>query len=561
MGLCCGRSAMPVVDDRGRKHRALHPKVSVTPMPTVEFDIIAPEDAGDLTLNMMRRGSSGGAFFMNASLHTVSEFSFTMADCKGQSLSGTLRDDAARSFLTNGMNEVLPDHVKGFLSSICEVTHAEPPNTLEDSFFETSISTLNQTRGHRYRIGGSSAAKLTAEEKLYIDKAHSTEERIARLVDLEQMSRQDIYGVWKMNNTMMFLGWKGALPTLRRLRKGSQSRKRNSAREVLVIHAKDIDLQLEDDKRRENGAGFQGVLGRRCEGDEQEVMFSPSEALETTTRSKTVAEHYQLLALTAREISITASVQAQVVHDTWDFLSLPEASTHLNTGNVFFRFVCSPVRHLGTDSLELINTFINESSFADEVQENNVPKIHIFSPEEQNKYVSILVKTMYLLPGVRLSHLDADLLASLDYQRNCQPGNNKFESPEDIHTFRTVKTVIRFVFSITIQMKVSAITDSVALQKFRDVDGMVPAKVLLLERTKRNIHKMDSTVKVRSVLLYYPVNAGLLVTNVTIVLNTSLPTVVSSLMQTFGTQGATEAAQTAKQTRRYLIHRFGDSRS
>ncbi|RNE97825.1 putative aspartate aminotransferase, mitochondrial [Trypanosoma conorhini] len=561
MGLCCGRSALPVVDDTGRKHRALHPKVSVPSLPTVEFDVIAPEGTVDLTLSMVRGGGPGAALFLDDSLHTVSEFSLTLADYKGQSLSGTLRDEAGRSLVTNGLSEVLPGHVEHFVSRLLEMTNAEPVNILEESVCAASISTLNQTRRSRYQSGGSFANALTAEQRLYMDKARSTEERMARLVELEQTSRKDICSAWNMNNTMLFLGWKGALPTLRRLRDGPQSRKRKAAREVLVIHAKDIDLQLEEDRPRENGAAYEGALGRRREGDEGGVTFSPCEATEAASRPKTVAEHYQLLALTATEVSITASVQAQVVHETWDFLSLPEAANHLNTGNVFFRFVCSPVRHLQRESLELIDTFINVSSFVDEVQENNVPKIDIFLPDEQDKYVSILVKTMYLLPGIRLAQLNVDLLSSLDYQRNCQPGNNKFENPEEPHTFRTVKTVIRFVFSVTIQMKVSEVSDPALLERFRDVDGMVPAKVLLLERTKRNIHKLDSTVKVRSVLLYYPVNAGLLVTNVTIVLNTSLPTVVSSLMHTFGSQGATEAAQTAKQTRRYLIHRFGDSRS
>ncbi|PWV20572.1 hypothetical protein C3747_6g387 [Trypanosoma cruzi] len=568
MGLCCGRSALPVVDDTGRQHRTLRPKVFVTPVPTLEFDIVAPEGSPSLALNMTRVSGGGGigsiiggAACMDQSLHTVSEYSVSSPDPQGQSLSGTLRDEANRSFVTNGLNEVLSGNIDQFVTGVLEMTTSEPVNILEESLYAASTSTLSRTRNSRGIRQGLVTHSLSREQVRYLDAACDMTERMARLVELEQMSRQEIFGAWRMNSALMILAMKRIMPTIRRFRGTPRTRRQKSAQEVLIIHARDIELQMDEEKVKENGVARPGKLNRRHESSEQGPLFSPREEQDMSKRGQPVAEHYQMLALTAREISMTASVQAQVVNDTWDFLSLPEAANHLNTGNVLFRFLCAPVMKLGRDSLFLIDTFINLSSFADEVQENNVPKIDIFSLEEQEKYVTILVKAMYLLPGVRLSNLTVDLLASLDYQRNCQPGINKFEVSDVPNTFRTIKTVIRFVFSVTIQMKVSEINDPEVLNSFKDVDGMVPAKVLLLERTKKNIHKIDSTVKVRSVLLYYPVNDGVLVTNQTILLNSSLPVVVSSLMQTFGSQGATEAAQTAKLTRRYLIRRFGDCRS
>lgn len=274
-----------------------------------------------------------------------------------------------------------------------------------------------------------------------------------------------------------------------------------------------------------------------------------------------VVQQYEMLALSAREVSVTGDVKGMLSNDTWDFLSLPTAQKHLNAGGSIFRFKSKPVPQLDDSDLEMYNMFINESGFKDESVENNVPIVNVYDKPTQQKYVAIMVKAMYMLPGVRLATLTKDLLASLDYQRSCQPGDVKFVD-ENIGplTFRQTKTIIKFIFSITIQLRVHEITDPEKLLQFKDCDGMIPAKALVLERTKKNIQNVDSTAKCKSLLLYYPVNDGVLVTNVTCILNTSVPKVVSKLLDTFGSQGSKEAAETAMLTRRYMIHRFGDSR-
>ncbi|ORC89859.1 aspartate aminotransferase [Trypanosoma theileri] len=550
MGICCDKNAMPVVDDAGRQHSQVEPTVAVPAVPTVEFDYVVPSGALNLTMNRTK-GSHGNT--LDQSIHTVSECSATLADGLNQELSSTLRDESGRSLMTNGRNEVLTEDVDRFVSDILHLSICEPCNILEESFVAH-----NPASRSRLRAGSVNADTFTKEQNRYLAEASTWSERLARLAELEQMSRQEIFGAWKMNMTLIHMALKRVVPTIRQFRTAPVKSKQRNGREVLVIHAKDIDVEVDGN----NGDKINGEPFAVTPDDNVgEKGFSPREHVEEKPKNTVVAEHYQMMALTAREISITGGVQAQVVTNTWDFLSLPGAANHLNAGNAFFRFVCSAIAEVSQDTLEIIDTFINITSFADEVQENNVPKIDIYSPEERSKYVGILVKAMYILPGVRLSNLTAEVLSSLDYQRNCQPGNNKFEEPDTPYTFRLVKTVIKFVFSVTIQMKVSEINDPEVLAKFKDIDGLVPAKAILLERTKRNIQKIDSTIKVRSVLLYYPVNDGVLVNNQTIVLNTSIPRVVSALMQTFGSQGATEAAQTAKLTRQYLIHRFGDSRS
>ncbi|KEG11791.1 aspartate aminotransferase [Trypanosoma grayi] len=545
MGICCGKGVMPIVDDTGRPRRHVEPAVSV---PTVEFDVVVPERGANLTLSFTR---SGCAAAMDQSIHTVSDCSVSLPDGRSQSLSATMRDDLSRSFVTNGLNDVLAGHVDQFVHDVLQMSVNEPRNILEESVNAVSASSRSRARTSLSTTLRSSD-QFTKEQKQYFESAPCPADRISRLIELEQLCRQEIFGAWKINTTLFQMALMRIMPTIRRYRVAPRQQQQKNNREVLVIHAKDIDLQVED------GAATPEESPMRQRESSSTALFSPQEEVAS---SSPVAEHYQMLALTAREVSLTANVQARVVNNTWDFLSLPGAADHLNAGNVFFRFVCSPIPNVDRDTIDMIATFINLTSFADEEQENNVPRIDIYSAEEQSAYVGILVKAMYLLPGVRMSHITTDLVASLDYQRNCQPGENKFENPDTPYTFRTVKSVIKFIFSVTIQMKVSEITDPGVLSTFKDVDGMLPAKVLLLERTKKNIHKTDSTVKVRSVLLYYPVNDGVLVNNQTIVLNTSLPRVVSKLMQTFGSQGATEAAQTAKQTRQYLIHRFGDSRT
>ena len=275
-----------------------------------------------------------------------------------------------------------------------------------------------------------------------------------------------------------------------------------------------------------------------------------------------VVEQYEILALSGRDIVVDGKkVNGKVITTTWDFLSLAEAQSHLNAGNTFFRFVSGGLAKLKRQDHEFVRLFVNISGFADEEKENYCPRVDPLDPAQQSKYSVILVKAMYILPGVLMSNITQELLASLDYNRNCQPGDVRFEE-KDIppRTFREVKTVVKFVYSLTIQMFVTEITDPEVLFSLKESDGMVPTKVLVLERTKRNPAKGDSTTKCKSVLMYYAVNGGVLVSHATIVLNTSVPTVVARILNTFGGQGCGECAQTAQLTRSYLIERFGDSR-
>lgn len=538
---------MPVVDNSENSKPQRKRNVTFSTFPALDIEVHRPGGDADSMLSLTRRSST---FPMDQTMYTVSEFNATVADTV-RSLNLTPRDDVGRSLVTNGLDEVSERDVDSFVDDVLHIGLLDSLVTVEervDNGYGLGSRCLSPSGG----LGG--PVWLSKEQLQYLERAPDTAERLARLAELEEMSRQEIFAAWLMNSTLLKMGAARVIPTIRRCRAANEKASKN--RDVIVIHAKDINVRANDDpglERNWNSPRFE-ALGHTG-------SFSPPDESGVDEPSPEVTEHYQILALTGRAVNVKNKVRSHIVSDTWDFLSRCEASEVLNKGDVFFRFVCSPITNLSEDSLKIIDTLINLSSFRDELGENNVPRVDVYSNEEQRKYVSILVKTMNLLPGVSISSITPELVASLDYQRSCQPGENKFEPSDDPHTFRQVKTLIRFIYSITIQMKVSEITDSNVLLNLKEIDGMVPAKALMLERTKKNIMSSDSTVKVRSFLLYYPVNEGVLVNNQTIVINKSLPRVASKLLQTFGSQGASDAVKTAVQTRNYFFNRFGDGRT
>merc|ERR1712065_50003 len=198
--------------------------------------------------------------------------------------------------------------------------------------------------------------------------------------------------------------------------------------------------------------------------------------------------------------------------------------------------------------------------FEDELRDNNCPPLDAYSAADMSKFTIIMVKTMFVIPGFDLKNMNRDVMASVEYRKGCQPGGPKFVDCDEPYTFRFTKPLIKLLFSIQVQLRVHEYTDPADLKHFSTIDGLVPEKAILLERTKRDKAKVDSTVKCKSVLLYYNVTGGTLVTNVTCVINTKIPGVVASLVNNFGSSGASETAETAMMTRAYLRQKFGDSR-
>ncbi len=397
------------------------------------------------------------------------------------------------------------------------------------------------------------------------------------------MTRTEIYATFALTSKMILLAAKRIVPTVRRRKRDTKS--------VLIVHHRDVVV---DD---ESSINANKSIHRHVDPDHPMDTVTP---LVTPPRSRNnsfgpsgppggrelplshghhhhppplptppAAESLQVIGFSGSDIDVTKKSKP-IITKSWDSLSEPKASEHLSTGGTYFKFVCRTIKNLDESDRDLLRPHINRTIFKDEAVENGVPyididaKTELFNGKTSNidLWTFIGVRTTYILPGMKLSNFTKDLLSSKEYHRECQPGPPKVHDDcTDIDTVRFTKTVVRFVFVLTLQLRVSEINDPEILKEFEHVDGMVPAKVILMERTKRNVEVKDSTAKCKSLLLYYPITGGVLVTGLTMVINRTIPRVIASIVNSFGGQGAAEAGETADKTRKYLLKTFGDARA
>jgi len=254
-----------------------------------------------------------------------------------------------------------------------------------------------------------------------------------------------------------------------------------------------------------------------------------------------------------------------IVIKNWNFVSaLKNIDQHLQSGATVCSFACKTFSELYDVERKLINSFINVSSFADESTENFVPKVDAYSMDDTKQFTAILAKTMYIVPNVTADMFTRNLLASFEYQNACQPGNKVISPDESPGYIRFTKTILHML-SITAMFKVSQVTDEAALgeiQRCMDPELhpiMSLDRVLLLERTKRTSSKIDATAKAKSILLYRTLPHGVLVTNMTCVLNTSINSLMSRVVNNLASMGSSEAAETAQRTRAYFQGRAAKS--
>ena len=390
-----------------------------------------------------------------------------------------------------------------------------------------------------------------------ITSLHSEPSTLRELEDMEVMKRSEIYAGFAVTSRMIHLAARRIVPMMRK------RRARKTAKPLVVVHHKDIDIS-------------ESIRGRPCHLDPMPALEQPSAPQssasperspraatpEKVTEPEEEEGGLQLLELSATSIDASKKSKPIILH-TWDHLSAPGASEHLSSGGTYFRFVCRTISKLDDADRDLIRPHINRTQFKDELKENGVPYIDIDNPVDTgiNLWTFIGVRTTYILPGVKLATINTKLLSSQDYHRNCQPGPPKvYDDVTDPDTVRFSKVIVKFIFTLTLQLRVSEITDHASLKQFEHIDGMVPAKVILMERTKRNVEVKDSTAKCKSYLLYYPITGGVLVSGITLVISRSVARVVASVVNTFGGQGNAEAGETADKTRAYLLKTFGDSR-
>eukprot|EP00760_Papus_ankaliazontas_P012357 PhM_4_TR15262/c0_g1_i1/m.85343 len=253
--------------------------------------------------------------------------------------------------------------------------------------------------------------------------------------------------------------------------------------------------------------------------------------------------------LSARQLPIKCE---PFLCDGMDFFADPNCGANLQAGHAYFYFSTKPTSKMDDEERYVMNEIVNLSCFQNETKENNVPHFNPFSSEDCAKYTMVMTKATYMISHVHLSQLTPQYIANVDYQRSCQPETATIDSavPDD-STIRFTKQIIKFLYSMTVQLKITRI-DPRRLPRLSQLDLIKVDHALLLERTKRNITKVDSTAKAKSVLLYSQVDGGVLVTNITVALNTSIPTVVASVLNGFGSNGAREVSETAERTRKHL---------
>jgi hypothetical protein len=251
----------------------------------------------------------------------------------------------------------------------------------------------------------------------------------------------------------------------------------------------------------------------------------------------------------------------------------------LENGGCLFAFVC---HHAVTPyEADMVNSIINVSGFENEEKENFVPHFEYenyrrklqeqeqramdkssssaLSQPSQPKYTFLLARCGYLLTAFDLQELldNPQIITSLEYQKACQPEGTKIwddTSKMDADNFRITKPIIPYIYSFTIQFRVSRMTDDKELQRLSQHLHIPIHGAIVLERTKRSVPpKDDATRKCKSVLAYTDMGSGVvLVSHLTVILQAGLPEIIERILGTIGQWGLGETAETAWRTRRYL---------
>eukprot|EP00755_Sulcionema_specki_P007782 Sspe_Gene.39135::Locus_18887_Transcript_1_1_Confidence_1.000_Length_2118::g.39135::m.39135 len=247
------------------------------------------------------------------------------------------------------------------------------------------------------------------------------------------------------------------------------------------------------------------------------------------------------------------------VIDDWRFMQ-PDLLKHVSVGGIVFCLSCRRGDELSDLEVKMVKSFVNLTSFKDEVSENHTIKVD-FDRDEHRGMTYWMNTAVYHIPKVKSKDVDPALLSSYKYQKACQPSGTKvWEDVSEPDTFRITKKIIPFVFSVTIQFKCSLVPseylDSLSVLS----NGLKVHKAILMERTKRHKSSLDMCKKCKALLLYHFLpGGGVIVTNPVLLVNTSIPRPIISIMHSMGSKGAKEVMQTAEQTRCHLSDILKDS--
>uniref|UniRef100_A0A0G4HM37 Uncharacterized protein n=1 Tax=Chromera velia CCMP2878 TaxID=1169474 RepID=A0A0G4HM37_9ALVE len=256
--------------------------------------------------------------------------------------------------------------------------------------------------------------------------------------------------------------------------------------------------------------------------------------------------------LSAREVSTDSF---PICLNDWSQFLEKGTVGEMSRGGVAFCLRSLAGKSLTEGDKSFIQALVNLSMFEDEGKENNSAKLSIEDETVQAKVTAVLVKTAFVIPGWRAEDFRPEFIATLDYQRSCQPGSPVFEENVQANQFRLTKSIVPHLYSITVQFNVSQVDSAADLNALERMLGMQVHRAILMERTKRRVQVEDATLKCKSLLVYHnlPDGSGVLVTHCTVALNTVIPSLVASLLTAGSSFASKEVVETARLTRSYLL--------
>eukprot|EP01064_Diplonema_japonicum_P026378 TRINITY_DN37799_c0_g1_i1.p1 TRINITY_DN37799_c0_g1~~TRINITY_DN37799_c0_g1_i1.p1 ORF type:complete len:368 (+),score=37.08 TRINITY_DN37799_c0_g1_i1:55-1158(+) len=231
----------------------------------------------------------------------------------------------------------------------------------------------------------------------------------------------------------------------------------------------------------------------------------------------------------------------------------------LEEGFALFGFSCKAGTNLTTEEIRLFSLAINKTAFNDEELENKALKIDMKNLGTMRNAIYFLTRALYILPCVDIDKITLETFVTPEYHKACQISSTKVwddcKARGDYDTFRITKPVIPWVFKMTVQFRCSEIAEE-DLNDLRPLlNGLQVHKALLLERTKRDKGSVDMTKKCKSLLIFHrlPDDRGVLCSNPTFIINTSIPKFLASIMDKVGSIGAAEVAESATKSRLFWI--------
>ena len=240
------------------------------------------------------------------------------------------------------------------------------------------------------------------------------------------------------------------------------------------------------------------------------------------------------------------------IMNTWRIDNMIMAK--LNKGQALFGFSCKLGDQMSSEERSMFSLVINKTTL------NTDNALDMSDPVSLRSHTFLLSRGLYILPFLSLEDINIDNFTSPEYHQNCQPKNTTIwtdcAARGDNDTFRITKTIIPWVFKMTVQFKCSLVPDDELENMSPLMDGLKVHKGIFLERTKRGKNTKDMTRSAKSVVLFHDIpGVGLLCANPSFIVNTSIPKVFAMIMDRIGSLGAEEVAETATNTWRYLRKR------